>query len=150
MVRRRISLGISSLIPEAYVADLQVRLGLYRRLSGLATREEIDAFAAELVDRFGDLPGEVKALLDVMEIKALCMTAGIAQIDAGPKGCVLQFRDDTFAKPEGLVEFMQRSKGAARMQPDHKLVYKADWEKDASRIKGVRGVARRLADIAAS
>ncbi len=48
-----ISLGTSVLIPESYVADLQLRLGLYRRLSSIETRPEIDAFAAELVDRFG-------------------------------------------------------------------------------------------------
>ncbi len=57
------------LIPETYVADLQLRLGLYRRLSALETRADIDAFAAELVDRFGELPPEVEHLLDVMEIK---------------------------------------------------------------------------------
>ena len=54
-----ISLGTSVLIPETYVADLQLRLGLYRRLSTLETRDEIDAFASELVDRFGPLPEEV-------------------------------------------------------------------------------------------
>ena len=79
----------------------------------------------------------VKALLDVMEIKAFCSTAGIAQIDAGPKGGVLQFRNDQFAKPEGLVDFMQRSRGAARLQPDHKLVYKADW-----RVRDEKGELR--------
>ena len=84
-----ISLGTSVLIPETYVADLQLRLGLYRRLSTLETREEIDGFAAELVDRFGPLPEEVEHLLDVMEIKALCRQAGIAQVDAGPRGAVV-------------------------------------------------------------
>ncbi|MGI9475560.1 MAG: transcription-repair coupling factor [Hyphomicrobiaceae bacterium] len=143
----QIGLGVTSLIPESYVADLQVRLGLYRRLSGLTNRAEIDAFGAELVDRFGDLPGEVKALLDVMEIKAFCSIAGIAQVDAGPKGGVLQFLHDKFAKPEGLVDFMQRSRGAARLQPDHKLVYKADWAEDARRVKGVLKIVKSLADL---
>lgn len=143
----QIGLGVTSLIPEVYVADLQVRLGLYRRLSGLGDRTEIDEFAAELVDRFGELPPEVKALLDVMEIKAFCSTAGIAQIDAGPKGGVLQFRNDQFAKPEGLVDFMQRSRGAARLQPDHKLVYKAEWNDEAKRIKGVLAIVKALAAV---
>ncbi len=141
----QIGLGVTSLIPEAYVADLQLRLGLYRRLSGLVNRAEIDEFASELVDRFGALPTEVKALLDVMEIKAFCAGAGIAQIDAGPKGGVLQFRHNQFAKPEGLVDFMQRSRGAVRLQPDHKLVYKADWTDDGRRIKGVLKIVKSLA-----
>ena len=58
-----IQLGTSIMIPETYISDLQLRLGLYRRLSGLEKREEIDAFAAELVDRFGPLPPEVEHLL---------------------------------------------------------------------------------------
>lgn len=143
----QIGLGITSLIPEAYVADLQLRLGLYRRLSGLTNRAEIDDFASELVDRFGPLPEEVRALLDIIEIKAFCVIAGIAQIDAGPKGGVLQFRNNSFAKPEGLVHFMQNSRGAARLQPDHKLVYKAVWDDDGQRIKGVLGVVKALARL---
>ncbi|MBN9280664.1 MAG: hypothetical protein J0H37_00030, partial [Hyphomicrobium denitrificans] len=83
-----IQLGTSIMIPEAYVTDLQLRLGLYRRLSSLEKRSDIDAFAAELVDRFGSLPDEVTHLLDVMEIKGLCRAAGIAKVDAGPKGGV--------------------------------------------------------------
>ncbi|MEZ5873631.1 MAG: transcription-repair coupling factor [Hyphomicrobiales bacterium] len=55
----RINLGTSVLIPEDYVPDLQVRLGLYRRLSGVESHDSIEAFAAELIDRFGALPEEV-------------------------------------------------------------------------------------------
>jgi transcription-repair coupling factor (superfamily II helicase) len=146
----QISLGTSVLIPESYVADLQLRLGLYRRLSNIERRADIDAFAAELVDRFGELPPEVRDLFDVMEIKGLCRHAGIAQIDAGPKGAVIAFRRNEFANPQGLVEMMQKSKGAVRLQPDHKLVFKADWDLPEKRLQGVRSLVQRLAQIAAS
>ena len=144
----QISLGVTSLIPESYVADLQVRLGLYRRLSGLNVRADIDAFAGELEDRFGPIPEEVKSLLDVMEIKAVCHTAGIGQIDAGPKGAVVSFRGDTFANPEGLVKFMQKSGGKAKLQPDHKLVVKGDWPKEGERLAGTLKIAKDLAAMA--
>ena len=98
----RINLGTSVLIPEEYVPDLQVRLGLYRRLSGVDSHDAIEAFAAELIDRFGPLPQEVRHLLDIVEIKGLCRQAGIEQIDAGPKGAVIAFRNKSFANPEGL------------------------------------------------
>ena len=143
-----ISLGTSILIPETYVADLQLRLGLYRRLSGLEGREDIDAFAAELVDRFGEMPDEVKHLLDVMEIKGLCRAAGVAKIDAGPKGAVITFRKNTFSNPEGLVQLMQASRGLVKLQPDHRLVFKADWDLPEVRLKGVRAFAATLADVA--
>ena len=90
----QISLGTSVLIPEGYVADLSVRLGLYRRLSA-HWPEEIEAFAAELIDRFGPLPQEVENLLEIIAVKQLCRIAGVEQIDAGPKGAVLVFRNNT-------------------------------------------------------
>jgi transcription-repair coupling factor (superfamily II helicase) len=144
----QISLGTSVLIPESYVADLQLRLGLYRRLSTIEQRSDIDAFAAELVDRFGELPAEVRHLFDVMEIKGLCRQAGIAQIDAGPKGAVLAFRKNEFPNPQGLVEMMQKSKGAVKLQVDHRLVFKADWDLPERRLAGVRKLAQQLAQIA--
>jgi transcription-repair coupling factor (superfamily II helicase) len=146
----QISIGTSVLIPDAYVSDLQLRLGLYRRLSMLAGRPDIDAFAAELVDRFGEYPDEVRHLLDVVEIKGLAKAAGLQAVDAGPKGAVIAFRRNRFASPEGLVAFMGRSKGSVRLQPDHKLVYRADWRTPAARLAGVRWLVRELADIAAA
>ncbi len=143
-----ISLGTSVLIPETYVADLQLRLGLYRRLSTLETRAEIDAFAAELVDRFGELPEEVNHLLDVMEIKGLCRQAGVAQVDAGPKGAVIGFHKNEFANPEGLVQLVQSSRGRVKVQPDQRLVFKGEWDLPAERLKGVRALVAELVAIA--
>ena len=143
-----IQLGTSIMIPETYISDLQLRLGLYRRLSGLEKREEIDAFAAELVDRFGPLPPEVEHLLDVMEIKGLCRAAGIAKVDAGPKGGVVTLYKSRFANPEGLVALVQNSRGGLKIQPDQRLVYRADWDLPETRLKGVRALIQKFADLA--
>ncbi len=145
-----ISLGTAILIPESFVADLQLRLTLYRRLSSLETRADIDDFAAEMIDRFGELPEEVTHLLDVMEIKGLCRQAGVARVDAGPKGALLTFHNDKFANPEGLVVFMQKSHGRVKLQSDHKFVVKGDWDQPEYRLNGVRSVIRDLAKIAAA
>jgi transcription-repair coupling factor (superfamily II helicase) len=143
-----IQLGTSIMIPETYVADLQLRLGLYRRLSSFEKRGEIDAFAAELVDRFGPLPAEVEHLLDVMEIKGLCRTAGIAKVDAGPKGGVITLHNSRFANPEGLIAFVQNSRGTLKVQPDQRLVYRADWDLPEKRLKGVRTLIQKFAELA--
>ncbi len=145
-----IQLGTSIMIPESYVTDLQLRLGLYRRLSTLEQRADIDAFAAELVDRFGDMPPEVTHLLDVMEIKGLCRIAGIAKVDAGPKGGVVTLYKNTFANPEGLIGFVQASRGTLRVQPDQRLVFRADWDLPEARLKGVRSLIQTFADLAAN
>ena len=144
----QISLGTAVLIPESYVGDLQLRLGLYRRLSHVETHEAIEDFSAELVDRFGELPQEVKHLLEVVEIKGFCKRANIAQLDAGPKGATISFRNNRFDNPAGLLEFASRFEKAVKIQPDHKFIYRADWDEDERRIKGVRALSAKLAEIA--
>ena len=145
-----ISLGLSVLIPETYVPDLGVRLGLYRRLGDLADREALDAFAAELVDRFGAMPEEVNNLLEVVAIKQLCRTANVERIEAGPKGAVVSFRDNTFPNPPGLVGFISKQAIACKLRPDQRLVYRRAWEVPTERLAGVRDLCRALAGIAAS
>ena len=143
-----INVGLPVLIPEPYVPDLQVRLGLYRRLSGLHESADLENFSAELADRFGNLPDEVKHLLTVVQIKNYCRRGGIAQVDAGPKGAVVSFRNKKFANPQGLVKFMHDNGAAVKLQPDHKLVFKADWEDGVEQLRGTRALVRELADIA--
>jgi transcription-repair coupling factor (superfamily II helicase) len=144
----RINLGTAVLIPEAYVPDLQVRLGLYRRLSGIERHEAIEAFAAELIDRFGPLPEEVRHLLNIVEIKGLCREAGIEQIDAGPKGAVIAFRNKSFANPDGLIAFIREEGNRVKLQPDHRLIYYANWETPEARLAGTRDLLKRLVKIA--
>jgi transcription-repair coupling factor (superfamily II helicase) len=136
------------LIPEDYVPDLQVRLGLYRRLSGVESHDAIEAFAAELIDRFGALPEEVRHLLDIVEIKGLCRQAGIEQIDTGPKGAVMAFRNKSFANPEGLIAFIREEGNKVKLQPDHRLIYYANWETPDARLAGTRELLLRLVKIA--
>ena len=138
----------ANLIPEAYVPDLDVRLGLYRRLSSLATKVELEGFAAEMIDRFGPLPREVNTLLLIVRIKAMCKRAGIAKLDGGPKGVTIQFHNDHFPNPQGLVEFVHDQKGQAKVR-DNKIVVMRDWTKDAEKIKGAFAIARDLAQKAA-
>jgi len=141
----QINLGVPVLIPEDYVPDLDVRLGLYRRLSGLSTKVELEGFAAELIDRFGKLPREVNTLMLVVRIKGMCKRAGIAKLDGGPKGATIQFHNDKFASPEGLVAFIQDQRGLAKVK-DNKIVVRRDWKSDADKIKGAFAIARDLAE----
>ena len=143
----QISIGTATIIPEHYVADLQTRLSLYRRLSDLHKREHIDEFGEELADRFGPLAPEVKSLLDVIEIKGYCQTAGIAQLDAGPRGVAIRFRDDKFANPKGLMTFIQSNIEHAKLQADHKLIYSGNWDKNEDRVNAVRDIVQKLAKL---
>jgi transcription-repair coupling factor (superfamily II helicase) len=144
-----IGIGMPVLIPESYVADLGVRLGLYRRLARLLDAAEIEAFAAELVDRFGPLPEEVENLLQVIAIKRFCRAAGVEKVEAGPKGAVIAFRKNRFAKPEHLIHFIQGHANEISLRPDHRLVYRQDWAAARKRIGGVLKLMRMLAEMAA-
>ncbi|MFN4153372.1 MAG: transcription-repair coupling factor [Paracoccaceae bacterium] len=141
----QLNLGLPVMIPEDYVVDLDVRLGLYRRLSGLATKVELEGFAAELIDRFGPLPKEVNTLMLIVRIKAMAKRAGISRIDAGPKGATIQFHNDKFGNPAGLVDFIKAEGVGAKVQ-GNKIVLLRDWKSDADRIKGAFAIARDLAE----
>jgi transcription-repair coupling factor (superfamily II helicase) len=144
-----INLGVPVLIPEAYVPDLDVRLGLYRRLSALHEKVELEGFAAELIDRFGKLPREVNSLLNIVRVKAMCKRAGISKLDGGPKGAVVQFHNDKFANPAGLVQFLQDQRGLAKVK-DNKIIVRRDWAKAGDKVKGAYAIARDLAELAAA
>ncbi|MFC0810533.1 transcription-repair coupling factor [Paracoccus panacisoli] len=139
-----LNLGVPVTIPESYIPDLDVRLDLYRRLAQLTTKVELEGFAAELIDRFGPLPREVNTLMLVIRIKAMAKRANIASLTAGPKGATVQFHQDKFPNPAGLVAFLTEHKGTARIV-DNKIVVSAAWATDAERIKGAFGVAKDLA-----
>ncbi len=146
----QISIGTPVLIPDTYVADLNVRLGLYRRIASLLDRREIDAFAAELIDRFGKLPAEVDNLLEIIAIKRLCRDAGVERVEAGPKGAVIAFHDNRFANPAGLVRFIAGNHATVKLRPDQRIVVMRNWEATGDRLRGINGLLRRLGEIAAA
>jgi transcription-repair coupling factor (superfamily II helicase) len=144
----QINLGLSVLIPESYVADLGLRLSLYKRLSTLNTREEIDSFAIELIDRFGTLPVEVQNLLEIIHLKSLCRQANVDKIEVGPKGVLIGFHQNIFKNPQRLIEHIAAQKGTAKIRPDQKLVYIRNLESSAVRLKVIRKILQELVGMA--
>ncbi len=144
-----INLGASVMIPEGYVADLNVRMSLYRRLATIETRPDIDRFAAELIDRFGPLPDEVRHLFEIVTIKQLAKQAGVEKIDAGPKGGTIAFRGNAFADPMALVQLISKHSGTMRVRPDQKIVVTRDWPTPDDRLKGAKALLTQLAKLAA-
>ncbi|HEY4863068.1 MAG TPA: TRCF domain-containing protein, partial [Xanthobacteraceae bacterium] len=144
----QIAAGIPVLIPEDYVPDLGVRLGLYRRLADLESNAEIEAAGAELVDRFGKLPPEVETLLKVVAIKALCRRANVERIEAGAKGAVVALRDNKFDNPEGLIRWIAGNAPIAKIRPDQKIVWLEDWQDAGERLAGAHELLENLVRIA--
>jgi transcription-repair coupling factor (superfamily II helicase) len=144
----QINIGTSVLIPEAYVSDLNVRMALYRRLATLEDTSDVERFAAELIDRFGALPEEVQHLLEIVAIKHLCRAAMVEKIEAGPKGAILTFRNQTFPNPGALVRLIHAHPSVMKVRPDQKVVVSRDWPTPEARLKGARAVLNQLAQLA--
>ncbi len=142
-----ISLGGAVLIPDGYVADLDVRLSLYRRIATFETRADIDAFVDELTDRFGPPPDSVIHLLEIVAIKHLCRKTGVAKLEAGPRGAVLSFRDDMFANPDALIRYISAPEREIRLRPDSSLVLARKWPKASDRVSGVQRLLRDLSEM---
>jgi len=145
----QITVDAPIMIPEDYVPDLDLRMGLYRRMNELESSGEIEAFAAELIDRFGKLPDETDNLLKVIEIKLNCRAAQVVKLDVGPKGALVHFHNDTFPDLEGLIAYVQRLKGTAKLRPDSKLVISRSWPDAPSRVNGAVQLSKGLARILA-
>jgi transcription-repair coupling factor (superfamily II helicase) len=144
----QITVDAPILIPEDYVPDLDLRMGLYRRLNEVEDRQGLEAFAAELIDRFGKLPAPTQNLFKVIEIKQNCVAANIAKIDVGPKGALVSFFEDRFPRPENLVAYIQRLNGVARLRPDSKVVVNRAWADPAARLNGALQLSKGLAKAA--
>lgn len=130
--------GVPIMIPESYVRDLGVRLGLYKRIGGLETPEALLDMREELVDRFGPVPPEVENLLKTVEIKQLCRAANIEKVDAGAKGFLVAFHNNVFRSPEKLVELVARSFGKIKVRPDQKLLIEGDLSSYAVRLETIK------------
>ena len=148
-VNPQINVDAPVLIPDDYVADLDLRMGLYRRLGDLKTRAEIDEFAAELIDRFGKLPHEVQNLLTIVETKINCRVARIAKLDVGAKGAVVTFAEGGFPSIPALFGYIERLKGTAKLRPDERLVVSRNWRTEHDRLDGALQLSRGLSRTAA-
>ena len=136
------------LIPEDYVADLPMRLALYRRLAEIEDEREIEAFAAELIDRFGPLPDEVEHLLKIVAIKALCRRANVEKIDAGPKGAVISVPRQRLRQSRRADCLHPRARRRRAGAPGHEGRAVRRLGNAEERLKGASALLRRLVSIA--
>ncbi|HET9810495.1 MAG TPA: TRCF domain-containing protein, partial [Sphingomicrobium sp.] len=146
----QISVDAPILIPEHYVPDLDLRMGLYRRLGDLEDKRSIEEFAAEMIDRFGPLPEETTNLLRIVETKLNCKKAMVAKLDTGPRGAVVTFAPSGFPDLRGLLDYIDRLKGSAKLRPDSKLAVSRNWPTPEDRLNGALQLSLGLARVAAA
>ena len=141
----QVNLGVAVLIPEQYIQDLNLRLATYRRIADTEDDEESDALAAELIDRFGPLPDELKSLFKVMKIKRLCHKAHVNKVDAGPKGVVITMRHEDIKDPSIILNAITQNSGW-RLRPDQTILVTGNFQNAAQRVQAAeRGVKALIA-----
>ncbi|MBB4084953.1 transcription-repair coupling factor [Sphingomonas carotinifaciens] len=144
----QITVDAPILIPDDYVPDLDLRMGLYRRLNDLEKHAEIESFAAEMIDRFGPLPDATDNLIQVIKIKLNAKKACVSKMDVGPKGVLVSFHDNKPADVDGLFAYVDRLKDVAKLRPDGKLVVNRAWPDAKARLHGALQLSKGLAKAA--
>jgi transcription-repair coupling factor (superfamily II helicase) len=144
----QITVDAPILLPDDYVPDLNLRMALYRRLNDLDNGQQIESFAAEMIDRFGPLPDATQNLLTLITAKLDCRVAHIAKLEVGPRGAVVSFQNDTVPNPAGLIAYIQRLGSIAKLRPDQKLVIARNWPSPAARLNGAAQLAKGLSKVA--
>ena len=144
----QITVDAPILIPEEYVPDLDLRMGLYRRLNDVEDVQEVAAFAAEMIDRFGALPDATENLIRVIEIKLNAKRACISKMDVGPKGVLVSFHDNKPPNVDGLLAYVERLGAIAKLRPDAKLVLQRAWPDAKARLHGALQLSKGLAKAA--
>jgi transcription-repair coupling factor (superfamily II helicase) len=143
----QITVDAPIMIPDDYVPDLAVRMALYRRLNDARDKAEVESLAAEMIDRFGPLPEATANLVKLIEIKQQAIEACIAKVDVGARGTLVSFHEDRFPDPAGLIAYVERLQGTARLRPDMKLVINRAWGDPQSRLNGLLQLTKGLSGI---
>ncbi|HEV2567545.1 transcription-repair coupling factor [Sphingomonas sp.] len=143
-----ITVDVPVMIPEDYVPDLDLRMGLYRRINELESAEQIEGFAAELIDRFGKLPAPTENLIRLIEIKLNAKAACVSKIETGPRGAVVTFHNDTPPDVPAVLQYVEKIGETAKLRPDSKLVITRDWANPKQRLNGALQLSRGLAKLA--
>jgi transcription-repair coupling factor (superfamily II helicase) len=91
----------------------------------------------------------VENLLQVVALKQLCRSSGVERLEIGPKGATIAFKDNRFARPEKLVDFITRRQTIVTLRPDHRLVYRQNWADTKARLSGVKKLMQNLVTMAA-
>ena len=140
-----INLHVPSLLPEDFVPDVHLRLILYKRISGAASRDELREMQVELIDRFGLLPEAAKNLMRIAAIKRNAALLGIEKIDASDAGGYLDFGSQTSMDPVTLVQMVQNESQVYRLQGAHRLQFRMDLSDPEKRFALVEKLLDRLA-----
>ncbi len=116
-----INLRASAFIPEDYINDMGLRLAAYKEISGAGSKDEIEAIAGDLRDRYGEIPEPAANLLEIMKIKIIAERANVARIDSGKDVVNITFAEGVAVSPDKVMALLKKNKGRIRLVAEHTL-----------------------------
>ncbi len=116
-----LSFDVEAYLPDDYVSDVGVRLGLYKRFAQALDEEQVADLAAEMEDRFGPAPREAACFVRVMRLK--CELRGLRALgcEATRERVTLHLRSDTPLDPEKLAALVAKKHSPWKLTPDMRL-----------------------------
>jgi len=139
-----VDLQTAALIPEDYLPDIHARLVLYKRISSAETTEDLRALQVEMIDRFGLLPGPVKTLFSVTELKQQAEKLGIKKIDAYAGGGNIVFKAEPHINTEQLINLIQTQARIYKFDGADKLKFVTSFATTEEKIAFIRELITKL------
>ncbi len=139
-----IDLQIPARLPENYLPDVHTRLIMYKRIANAKNTEELYELQIEMIDRFGLLPDEAKALIKLTELRIEAMAMGITEMRIGEEGGRLRFSEKPNIEPMALIQLLQSRKGRYRMEGPQTLHLTAELPSEDQRLQAVKEVMNEL------
>ncbi len=140
-----IDMHMPALLPDDYVADVNMRLSLYKRLSSCKTPEEFEDLKVELIDRFGFLPKSTENLFEISSLKVLATSLNINRIIGNAEGGLIELSQQTNIYPQYLEKLITSSRhNEYRMSGLSALRYNLPETKDRPRLVILRQLLSAL------
>ncbi len=113
-----INLHTPSLLPTDYCPDVGERLTLYKRLANCESSDEIRAIQEELIDRFGELPTQTRALLETHRLRIAVKSWDIVKLDASDSKISIHFGPQAPIDPAKVIRLIQQDRNTRMSGPD--------------------------------
>ena len=144
-----VELRLPAFLPETYVGDVHVRLGLYKRIAAAETDAALDELTAEIYDRFGPLPPVAQALIRIAKLKLVARVLGLRRLDLGPQGGTVVFEERHSIDPGVVVRLVQKAPREYRLEGSLKLRVSRPLPTEEARFEFAADLMKRLGAKAA-
>ena len=138
-----LNLDVDVTIPGDYIGDTTLKLTIYKQLAQIDNLDDLQEFKANLEDRFGPIPHEADNLVHILELKLIAKQKLISRIDCGLKAVVISFKNSSKVAYEKIMAFIT-THAEAKLRPDGKLIIERVWQKDQSKLSGLRQILEEL------